>query len=101
MLYRIRIHQRGSDKHPLKKKRWLERELNGGRPKRHVLLMDAQIIPNEEEFALGMGQRSNVTAPKVAQINLRTEECVKSMEQRSNYAAVKAVQIQPNKEEFA
>jgi hypothetical protein len=97
MLYRKMMFQRENEKHPLKVKRWLERELNGGRPKRHVLLMGVQIIPNEEEFALSTGQRSfTKDAPMMgAQTLLSWEECELGMEQRLslNDAVLKDAQI--------
>jgi hypothetical protein len=57
----------------------------------------------KEEFARGMGQRSNDVAKRDAQILLSKEECALGMGQRlsPNYAAKRDAQIKLKKEECA
>ena len=85
--------------------RWLVKELDGERPTkstgRFALLMDAPIMPNKGECALGMEQNSKDAVVKGAKTKLSMEACASSMGQRSNDAAVKGAQIMPNKGECA
>ena len=67
----------------------------------NALLMDAQIKSSEEEYAGGMGQRSNYAAVKDAQIKSSKEECAKSMGQRRNNAPVMDARTKSNVEEYA
>src|SRR6056300_848919 len=49
MLYRRRMHQKGSENRRQKTMRWLAKELDGGCTERHVLLMGAPNTLREEE----------------------------------------------------
>ena len=68
----------------------------------NALLIGAQITLSKDEYAGGMGQRSNYAAVMDAQIKLGREECAINMGQRLNTkdAVVKGAQIKSSKEEY-
>src|SRR6056300_252550 len=100
MLHRRRVFRRGSENHRQKTRSRPEKELGRGID---VLLMGAQIMLSEEEFALNTGQRSFTKDATVmgVQILLSREDCVLGMEQSTNDALLMGVQIKSSKEEFA
>ena len=60
------------------------------------------MVLSKQEYALGMGQRSNCVAMRDAKTKpYMEEECASGMAQLSNVAAVKDVQNKPGKEDCA
>jgi hypothetical protein len=89
MLHRGRRHQRRSESHQQKTRRWLPKKLIGRSTKSHVLLMGAQIKLKMEECASNMEHRSIDAAVTDAQVLLKREECALGMGQRRSNAAAK------------
>ena len=74
-----------------------------GQRRSGAVLISAQALPIEEEFATGMDQRRKDVVLKDAQVNLGQEELAEDMDngRRSSYAALNDVQTLPNREECA